>query len=79
MYANPAKLMKLDTYIMHWVAVYLEKVGIVNRLFVFHVRLTSPFTHSRYVLRFLDTIHSLFKRKSARAFEPPTLGVVGGE
>ena len=32
MYANPAKWVKLDTYIMHWVAVYLDKVGIVNRL-----------------------------------------------
>ena len=31
-YGNPAKLLKLDTYIMHWVAVYLDKVGIVNRL-----------------------------------------------
>ena len=30
--ANPAKLVELDTYIMHWVAVYLDKVGIVNRL-----------------------------------------------
>ena len=31
-YANPEKLMKFDTYIMHCVAVYLDKVGIVNRL-----------------------------------------------
>ena len=31
-YGNPAKLLKLDTYIMHWVAVYLDKVGITNRL-----------------------------------------------
>ena len=29
-YANPAKLVKLDTYIVHWVAVYLDNVGIVN-------------------------------------------------
>ena len=27
--ANPAKLLKLDTCIMHWVAIYLDKVGIV--------------------------------------------------
>ena len=32
MYANPVKLVKLDTFIMHWVAVYLDKVRIVNRL-----------------------------------------------
>ena len=39
MYANPAKLVKLDTYIMHWVAVYLDKVGIVKRLLLNLLRL----------------------------------------